>query len=249
MHFTTGGDIAKRRAIFSSLPPSETHQYIPPTSQDSRCPCPALNTLANHGYLPRSGRNITPSALASALHLAFGLTHALAYFLAYVGFFIQLGAHPFGPREVSLDDFARHGRIEHDASLVHADAGKDVLYAPSNVDRDMLANFLEGPKEGKRISLEDVARARVFREHESGQLDSLHGVIARGEMALVLGLFGSKPAKGELVGDIPVELLEEWWTEERFPEGWAPGRKQGLVKTVRTSAAMASAMRRLRNGS
>ena len=28
-----------------------SHEYIPATATDSRSPCPALNALANHGYL------------------------------------------------------------------------------------------------------------------------------------------------------------------------------------------------------
>lgn len=30
---------------------SNAHEYRAPTKGDSRSPCPALNTLANHGYL------------------------------------------------------------------------------------------------------------------------------------------------------------------------------------------------------
>jgi len=29
----------------------ENHEYQAPGSNDSRGPCPALNSLANHGYL------------------------------------------------------------------------------------------------------------------------------------------------------------------------------------------------------
>ncbi|CAG8835038.1 22518_t:CDS:2, partial [Racocetra persica] len=36
-----------------------THEWQAPGPDDKRSPCPALNTLANHGYLPRGGENIT----------------------------------------------------------------------------------------------------------------------------------------------------------------------------------------------
>ena len=29
----------------------DTHQWVPKQPGDARSPCPALNTLANHGYL------------------------------------------------------------------------------------------------------------------------------------------------------------------------------------------------------
>lgn len=31
------------------------HEFQPPKDDDQRGPCPGLNALANHGYLPRSG--------------------------------------------------------------------------------------------------------------------------------------------------------------------------------------------------
>jgi hypothetical protein len=37
------------------------HDWVPSVlvANSSRSPCPMLNTLANHGYLPRDGKNIT----------------------------------------------------------------------------------------------------------------------------------------------------------------------------------------------
>ena len=50
--------------------------YAPPTPDDTRGPCPLVNCLANHGYLPRSGRNIRASELNSAMNEV-GLSTAL----------------------------------------------------------------------------------------------------------------------------------------------------------------------------
>ena len=46
--------------------PQDDHQFKKPNPRDSRSPCPALNVLANHGYLPRDGKNITAVMLTSA---------------------------------------------------------------------------------------------------------------------------------------------------------------------------------------
>ena len=43
--------------------------YQPPGPTDSRSPCPALNALANHGYLPRDGKNISPDVLQRAIQV------------------------------------------------------------------------------------------------------------------------------------------------------------------------------------
>ena len=45
------------------------YTYQPPGPDDSRSPCPALNALANHGYLPRDGKNIPPDLLQRVLQV------------------------------------------------------------------------------------------------------------------------------------------------------------------------------------
>ncbi|EEB95895.1 hypothetical protein MPER_05065, partial [Moniliophthora perniciosa FA553] len=42
------------------------HQFQAPSETDLRSPCPGLNTLANHGFLPRNGSNITVPAVLRA---------------------------------------------------------------------------------------------------------------------------------------------------------------------------------------
>jgi hypothetical protein len=43
-------------------------QFIPSSQVPGavRSPCPALNALANHGFLPRNGKNITLAMLEQA---------------------------------------------------------------------------------------------------------------------------------------------------------------------------------------
>ena len=49
---------------------SSQHEYVRPNRNDARSPCPALNTLANHGYLPRDGKNINPQMLSIAIQVS-----------------------------------------------------------------------------------------------------------------------------------------------------------------------------------
>ncbi|KAK4160541.1 putative peroxidase [Cladorrhinum sp. PSN259] len=55
--------------------------YLKPHNADLRGPCPLLNTLANHGYLPRDGRGLHANELYSALGKA-GLSVPLRALLA-----------------------------------------------------------------------------------------------------------------------------------------------------------------------
>ncbi|KIK65092.1 hypothetical protein GYMLUDRAFT_117100, partial [Collybiopsis luxurians FD-317 M1] len=55
------------------------HSYVRPNrAKDARAPCPGLNTLANHGYIPRSGRNITFIPLLRAIMEVYNLSVWLA---------------------------------------------------------------------------------------------------------------------------------------------------------------------------
>ncbi|GBE78877.1 hypothetical protein SCP_0200740 [Sparassis crispa] len=244
-----------------------THAYCPPQKGDSRSPCPALNALANHGYLPRDGKCVTPAALTHALRAGYRLSAPLAWVLTRGGFFLlgQRRAH------ICLADLARHNCIEHDASLVHPDVAHRDEYAPLHPAPHMLDAFLAHAADGALMTPADVARARVAREASYARpMDALHAEIARGEMAIVLLLFNNpppapspapappprsllaalkrtkdaEPAPLPLPG-VPVEMLRTWMHEERLPNGWAPYHQLSLTRVVQTSRAIRAAMRAL----
>jgi hypothetical protein len=110
---------------------SSSYEYIPATATDSRSPCPALNALANHGYLydvivvritsvltmitarPRDGKNITAIQLISAVTSVYKISYPLAIILSLGG--VALDGHGLS---LDLEGLCAHNRIEHDASLV-----------------------------------------------------------------------------------------------------------------------------------
>jgi Peroxidase, family 2 len=47
--------------------------WIAPDASDDRAPCPGLNTLANHGYLNRNGRDITDQNIKDAFLHVYGI--------------------------------------------------------------------------------------------------------------------------------------------------------------------------------
>lgn len=150
---------------------------------------------------------------------------------------------------MSLQDLARHSCIEHNASLAHRDCRRDSEYAPTEVAARVLDRLTKDSSDGIGLTVDDVARARVRREKESMShcrvpLDQIHAEIARGEMALVVDIFG-KPLKENGEPELGIKLLQEWWMDERFPEGWAPQKKVGLLATIRTAAEIRTDMREL----
>src|SRR5688572_1910296 len=59
-----------------------TGDWKAPTADDLRGPCPMLNSLANHGYIPRDGRQIRLAELKAALTAHAGLSSPLAALLS-----------------------------------------------------------------------------------------------------------------------------------------------------------------------
>ena len=100
-----------------SKTPSTTSSLalIPPV----RGPCPLLNTLANHGYIPRDGRNMTKDHIVAGLVNSINFEPSLAEILWEEGLVVNPE-----PNAVSfnLDQLNAHNVLEHDASMSRADA-------------------------------------------------------------------------------------------------------------------------------
>ncbi|KAJ8578399.1 heme-thiolate peroxidase [Phytophthora cinnamomi] len=116
-----------------------------------RSPCPGLNALANHGHIPRSGKNITHENLGAALMSVFNFDSNLTQTLLN-----QV------PATFSLDIISRHNVLEHDASLVHDDAyfGGD----PININATLVENLLSRSRDGKTLGVPEVAETRRDRQ-------------------------------------------------------------------------------------
>jgi hypothetical protein len=122
-----------------------------------------------------------------------------------------------------------------------------------------------GPS-GSHVDLRDLGTARVRREAEtlswSGRaIDALHAQIARGEAALVIGIFGESlpapytPANVSHTGDdwawdglaVPKDVMKTFWLEERLPEGWTPKRVTSLKSTHAGNERVGERMNELRS--
>lgn len=80
-----------------------------------RSPCPMVNTLANHGYLPRNGLNVSMSDLVAGLQNGVNLAEAATRLVGAKA----LTASTTGNSDTfNLDDLNRHGCMSF-PSLVH----------------------------------------------------------------------------------------------------------------------------------
>lgn len=91
----------------SNSQPPKTGDFVAPGQSDLRSPCPALNILANHGYLPRDGRNITFDQLVHAITSQLGVGIDVATAFAAGALTVNNGSATDGNQEhasSSIDD-------------------------------------------------------------------------------------------------------------------------------------------------
>ncbi|KAJ6491685.1 Chloroperoxidase [Mycena vitilis] len=91
-----------------ACPGKSKYGFIPPKPTDLRGPCPALSALANHGYLPRNGQNIT---IRSVLQVS----------LWRSSFAPTTHRAKTSTTSILLSGSATHGTIEFNASLSRGD--------------------------------------------------------------------------------------------------------------------------------
>ncbi|KAF7793685.1 hypothetical protein EIP86_004800 [Pleurotus ostreatoroseus] len=203
---------------------SDPHVYASPSGTDSRSPCPALNALANHGYLPRDGRNISFSQTIHVMKEVYNISYFFGFILALVGM-LACGQWWSLPWKMDLHDLAKHNKIEHDNSQCHRDSGPGELFAPCRADRALLDHFLDVTSKDY-FTILDFARARIQRARENRKsLNLVHRIIAHGEASLTLCVLG-KAQKAEDEGIaifpkvVPRSFIEQWYGDERLPDGW-----------------------------
>ena len=91
--------------------------FVPPTASDVRGPCPMLNTLANHGYLPHDGRAVQACDITTALRNVIGISWLVTAIFTYPIFLTPNKSPAPGP-DSSLWSKTRY-HLLHPLSLLH----------------------------------------------------------------------------------------------------------------------------------
>ncbi|KAL3465625.1 Chloroperoxidase [Aspergillus heterothallicus] len=203
----------------------DPHHWRPAGPGDFRGPCPMMNTLANHNFLPHDGRNLTRDVVVNALGSALNFNASLASLM----FDMAIIANPEpNATYFTLDQLNRHNVLEHDASLSRADAidGSNHIFnatifaqsrafwtAPT-LTAQMLAN--------SKLARQVVSRAfnPTYRFTQTTEQFSL------GEVAAPIIVFGDLE-KGEVERD----LVEYFFENERLPTelGWS-AKVEGITQ-------------------
>ncbi|KAJ3808563.1 MAG: Cloroperoxidase [Lentinula lateritia] len=194
------------------------HQWQAPTATDSRGPCPGLNTLANHGFLPRNGSNITTPVVLNAINDGFNFRPInILRTAAKLGLLTTDAEDSF-----SLSDLALHGTLEHDASLSRNDyALGDNIHFNETVFTT-LANSNPGVDYYNTTSAAQVLEQRLAEDKivNPDLINTLKDFFVRAiESAFYLSVMGNVTT-----GVAPKNFVQILFREERLPleEGWKP---------------------------
>jgi len=192
-------------------------QYWSPAGPgDKRSPCPALNTLANHGYINHNGTDIVRDDLVGALMNVYNLDVVLASKLVDDAI-ADLGyTDSNGNKALDLDTLSTHQHIEHDASLTRKDYGEGDNHTPQP---DLIEQLKELSPDGQTLGWTEMAKARNLRVQQeqasdpSFNFDLRHKSLALGEATLVLRILGTGDA-------MPVDWIDSWFAMEQIPTDW-----------------------------
>ncbi|KAK1978077.1 Chloroperoxidase [Colletotrichum cereale] len=224
------------------------HPWLAPEAAAVRGPCPMLNSLANHGYLDRTGKEISMADLINGLGTALHFNETLVRTLGTPAFATSTTGNP---TTFNLDDLANPDFIEHSGSLSRADFAVtgDAKTFNQTVWNETLGYLEAGASaaaDGK-IDIKTMATARSKRiatakaTNPQFNLTASQVTVSLGESAVILGTIGQSftaPAA-------PVEWMRVVFEEERLPfnEGWDTSATEittpqvlGLSQLIATSS-------------
>ncbi|KAL4999845.1 Chloroperoxidase [Aspergillus recurvatus] len=196
--------------------------WMGPSEGDYRGPCPMMNTLANHNFIPHDGRNITRDKLIHALGEALNFNASLASLMFDMA--IVVNPEP-NATWFSLDQLNQHNVLEHDASLSRTDAffGNNHIFNASV--------FAETTHYWTNTTLTPLmlANSKLARQITSRTFNPTYTFtnsmenFSLGEVAAPIVAFGDLNK-----GTVERELVEYFFQHERFPTqlGW---RTRGQV--------------------
>ncbi|EJU01024.1 heme-thiolate peroxidase [Dacryopinax primogenitus] len=187
-------------------------EWHPPVEGDSRSPCPALNAMANHGILPRDGKNIPFTVLNRKIRETYNFSPT---FCLYVPLYMaRLLGRSYTYGTLDLNDIAVHNGIEHDASLFR----HDTFLSPGGDQGKPCPDLVDGFFDcvhGDKVTVDDLARYSEIRRTDSrrknGQftLSTFHKLFASSNCATLIRIMGGS-----------ISDLKVWLYEERLPPNY-----------------------------
>ncbi|KAI6361107.1 hypothetical protein MCOR25_006572 [Pyricularia grisea] len=192
----------------SMIQARDDHPFNAHGPNDRKSPCPMMNTLANHGFIPRT--NISMDQLVSALELSIGLEGAAT---RIVGGKALSTSTTGDPNTFNLEDITKHGMLEHDGSLSRSDLAEGDNHSFNKTIWENTLTFFKDDK----ISIAQGAAARnaaiAAAKVRNPTFCMADGDVENSaiESALYLRVFGG------VNGDARKDWVKILFEEERMP--------------------------------
>ncbi|KAJ7936147.1 Chloroperoxidase [Mycena leptocephala] len=222
--------------------PDANHPFIAPGPNDQRGPCPGMNTLANHGYIPRNGIASFEEIVTGAME-AFNVQSGLMEFITAAN--MMMRGNPFAntvsiggssPLVPSLPGnigsphpggIALHGGFEGDASMTRADAFigdnrnfQDILY---DLDLLQLGKFGDNGPNGNNtvfnvatmigIKQQNLAMDQAANPQFAVPPRRLSAMFT--EASFVLNVFANGTTK-----QATLPIVGSFFRNQTFPKNW-----------------------------
>ncbi|KAK1830941.1 Peroxidase, family 2-domain-containing protein [Podospora conica] len=215
------------------------HGWMAPGPNDSRSPCPGLNVMANHGYLPRNSRDIDLNDIRNAVSGAYNYAPTAfdEAFQQAVEFKLTTTGNA---STIHLADLAKHDDIEFDGSLSRNDIffGDNLHFDASiwAMTAARLRLYDIGPGNSERyVTVEAAAKAQAARNADAKKVNPTFNASAAqmiggpGTTALYLTTLWDDKA-----GAVPKSWIRVWFESERIPyrEGYQPPKTPRTGETI-----------------
>jgi hypothetical protein len=203
-------------------------EYIPPKDGDSRCSCPALNTMANHGIIPRDGKNISFKEMSAKLCMTYNCAPSFCFFVP--NYAARMLNKNYETDSIDLADLDLHNGIEHDASLTREDSALVPNQAHPHIPfiKELLASATGKDKDGNpTLTSNDLAAYSAKRRVDAKvsnpefTLDLFHKIFGSSNSSTLITIFG---------GHLPD--IESFLIHERLPEGWESRVRSRMGMTI-----------------
>ncbi|KZS94788.1 Cloroperoxidase [Sistotremastrum niveocremeum HHB9708] len=240
--------------------PDSQHPFVAPGPNDKRGPCPGLNTLANHGYLPHSGV-ASFEQLIEGVEAGYNMEHDLASALSALAILargnafinlVSLGGEsdlvPPLPGKIdgpTAGGLAKHGRFEGDVSLTRHDIGEGDY---QNFQDDLYDQFLtyvgrygnDSPTTGNASVvtlpvLQEYKHHRFLSEQASNanlEFSIARMILSYDDAAFVLNFFANGTDNV-----IDTAILGSFFRNQTFPTNWYRRSSPGNFTFIQDTAA------------
>ncbi|KAJ1026983.1 hypothetical protein NDA16_002276 [Ustilago loliicola] len=199
------------------------HPWQPPPTGAKRGPCPGLNTIANHGYIPRNGI-VNPIELLVGTFNGLNLSPDLAAILAGISF---IGMGDLLQMKLSIGDryrlgrgLSHHGILEGDGSVTRQDH-----YWGNSWDADpkLVEQFINETNTygNGNVNIWSLANSR-YRAWDYGRTNNPEFDFNPWRMLVAYGESGfvHEALRGSFLR-FDESMIRSWFVEERFPKGWS----------------------------